>query len=212
MADWTTIASLATAGGTLVLALATFASVRSAQRVSRTAEEALLLGQRPLLMPSRLDAAPEKIMFVDEHWVKVEGGRASVELADDNIYLAASLRNVGNGIAVLQGWRSGALEPAGALAARPDPQSFRPQTRDLYVPPGDVGFWQAGIRDPADPDYAGLRAAIEERRLFMIALLYSDNEGGQRAIGRFVIAPSAEGSAWLFSLAQHWNVDRPNPR
>jgi hypothetical protein len=24
----------------------------------------------------------------------------------------------------------------------------------LYVPPGDVGFWQAGIRDPADPDYA----------------------------------------------------------
>jgi hypothetical protein len=32
LADWTTISSLATAGGTLVLALATFASVRSANR------------------------------------------------------------------------------------------------------------------------------------------------------------------------------------
>jgi hypothetical protein len=30
MADWGTIASLATAGGTLVLAVATFSSVRSA--------------------------------------------------------------------------------------------------------------------------------------------------------------------------------------
>lgn len=30
MTDWATISSLATAGGTLVLALATFASVRSA--------------------------------------------------------------------------------------------------------------------------------------------------------------------------------------
>ena len=38
MTDWTTIASLATAGGTLVLALATFASVRSANR-SYTDEE-----------------------------------------------------------------------------------------------------------------------------------------------------------------------------
>jgi hypothetical protein len=57
------------------------------------------------------------------------------------------------------------------------------------VPPGDVGFWQAGARDPADPDYPALRQGIEERRLFTIELLYSDHEGGQRAIGRFVVAP-----------------------
>ena len=32
MADWATISSLATAGGTLVLAVATFAAVRSSNR------------------------------------------------------------------------------------------------------------------------------------------------------------------------------------
>ena len=38
MADWVTISSLATAGGTLVLAVATFSSVRSANRSARVAE------------------------------------------------------------------------------------------------------------------------------------------------------------------------------
>ena len=40
MADWSTIASLATAGGTLVLAIATFGSTRSANRAARASEEA----------------------------------------------------------------------------------------------------------------------------------------------------------------------------
>ena len=39
MADWVTISSLATAGGTLVLAVATFSSVRSANRSARVAEQ-----------------------------------------------------------------------------------------------------------------------------------------------------------------------------
>ena len=54
MTDWATVASLATAGGTLVLAVATFASIRSAnrsariaERAARTAERSLLAGQRP---------------------------------------------------------------------------------------------------------------------------------------------------------------------
>ncbi len=41
--DWTTISSLATAGGTRVLGLATFASVRSANRAARAAENPLLV-------------------------------------------------------------------------------------------------------------------------------------------------------------------------
>src|ERR1039457_6034019 len=44
MADWVTISSLATAGGTLVLAVATFSSVRSANRSARVAERSLLVG------------------------------------------------------------------------------------------------------------------------------------------------------------------------
>ena len=42
MADWVMISALTTGGGTLVLASATFASVRSANRASRVAERSLL--------------------------------------------------------------------------------------------------------------------------------------------------------------------------
>ena len=54
-ADWVTIAALATVGATIVLALATFGSVRSANRAARTAERSLLAMLRPLLVPSHLD-------------------------------------------------------------------------------------------------------------------------------------------------------------
>ena len=55
MADWVTISALATAGGTLVLAGATFSSVRSAHASTRVTERALLASIRPLLVPTRLE-------------------------------------------------------------------------------------------------------------------------------------------------------------
>jgi hypothetical protein len=73
VADWTTISALATAGGTLVLAGATFASVRSGSRAARTAERTLLAGLRPLLVPSRLDDAPQNVLYGD-----LEGGQRIV--------------------------------------------------------------------------------------------------------------------------------------
>src|SRR5919201_1349635 len=106
MMDWATISALVTAAGTLVLAVATFASVRSANRSARIAERVLQVGLRPLLMPSRLEDPAQKIRWVDEHWARVEGGRASVEVVEGNIYLAMSVRNAGNGIAVLQAWQT----------------------------------------------------------------------------------------------------------
>src|ERR1700692_4305776 len=63
MADWVTISALATAGGTLVLAVATFSSVRSANRAARAAERSLLAGLRPVLLASRLQDAPHKGAF-----------------------------------------------------------------------------------------------------------------------------------------------------
>jgi hypothetical protein len=116
MADWVTISSLATAGGTLVLAAATFASVRSANRAARTAERALQVGLRPLLVPSRLEDPLIKVMWVDGHYSRLEGGRAAVEIKDGVIYLAVSLRNVGSGMAVLHGWRP---SPERSAAMRP---------------------------------------------------------------------------------------------
>src|ERR1700683_3467708 len=102
--DWTTISSLATAVGTLVLGFATFAAVRSSNRAARVAEAALQEQRRPLLAPSRLEDARQKIMFLGGHWVTAPGGHAAVEHIDGIVYLAISLRNVGSGIAVCQGW------------------------------------------------------------------------------------------------------------
>src|SRR3954449_3069514 len=86
MTDWPKIASLATAGGTLVLAVATFSSVRAGRRSARIAERstgiaerALRIGMRPVLVPSRGTDPPETVRFVDGRRVSVAGGRAAVE-------------------------------------------------------------------------------------------------------------------------------------
>jgi hypothetical protein len=130
--DWPTVASLATAAGTLVLAIATFAAVRSSNRSARLAELALEERRRPVLVQSRLDDPLQKIMFVDGHWVGVAGSRAVAESLDGIVYLVMSLRNVGAGIGVLQGW----VARAGLQTSDVDhiaEQEFRRQTRDLYI-------------------------------------------------------------------------------
>src|ERR1700679_1032664 len=103
-ANWSTVSSLATGAGTLVLAIATFASVRSANRSARIAEIALQEQRRPVLAPSRLADPLQKIMFVDGHWISAAGGHAAAEHVDGSVYLGISLRNVGSGIGVCQGW------------------------------------------------------------------------------------------------------------
>src|SRR3954452_9598613 len=140
MTDWATISALATAGGTLVLAAATFASVRSANRAARAAELSLLANLGPLLLPSRLDDPEPKFGYADSHWVKLPGGMGIAEVGDGAIYLALSLRNVGSWIAVLRGWR---FVPEARIGERdmPAPEAFTSLSRDLYVPAGDVGFW-----------------------------------------------------------------------
>jgi hypothetical protein len=141
--DWSTISSLATAGGTLVLAVATFASVRSANRAARAAERSLLAGLRPLLVPSRLDDSEQKVYFAGGAHVLLPGGQA-VAREDTEVkvvYLALSLRNAGSGLAVLHGWRFHPRDMHGDDI--PDPADLTPQTRDLYVPAGDTGFWHA---------------------------------------------------------------------
>src|SRR6476659_8287653 len=104
VADWATISALATAGGTLALAGATYGSVRSSNRSARIAEQALQEQRRPLLVNARLDDPVQKVMFLGGHWVRTEGSQAVVDEEDGVLFLALALRNVGSGIAVLQGW------------------------------------------------------------------------------------------------------------
>ena len=208
--DWATISALATAGGTLVLGVATFASVRSANRAARAAELSLLAGLRPLLVPSRLQDPPEKISFADQHWLRVEGGHAAAEVTAEAIYMGISLRNVGSGIGVLHGWHFYAERLLGEVAP-PDPGTFQRLTRDIYLPAGDCGFWQGAFRDPSAPGFIEARQAISARAPLTIDILYGDFEGGQRSITRFSLLPVGD-TAWLTAAGRHWNLDRPPPR
>jgi hypothetical protein len=210
MADWVTISSLATAGGTLVLAVATFGSVRSANRAARVAEIGLLEQRRPVLVQSRLDDPEQKIMFVDTHWVRVGGGRGVAERDGDVIYLAISLTNIGSGIGVLQSWTAHGGLRTTEIEHTPEDE-LRAQTRDMYIPAGGIGLWQGALRDPTDPHHGDVAAAVDERNMITVELLYSDQAGGQRTITRFTLAPAGD-DAWTASAGRHTHLDRQGPR
>jgi hypothetical protein len=216
MADTGTIASLATAGGTLVLALATFSSTRSANRAARVSERALQVGLRPVLFNARPQDPPQKVGFVDDHWLVLREGLAAVQEFEGSLYLAIPLRNVASGIAVLHGWHLWTQRDRRTIPPPLDSDEFRRLNRDLYVPAGDNSFWQAAVRDPDDPLYAPLREAINARNPISVDVLYGDHEGGQRTVTRFFLAPRSpddeEPWLWLCSTSRHWNLDRADPR
>ena len=135
MTDWATVASLATAGGTLVLAVATFASIRS-------------LG-----------------------W-----------------YVQAGLQTA---------------------RSHPPPEEFTSQIRDIYLPPGDTGFWQGALRDPAAEVFTTVRGLIEDKGILTVSVLYGNFDGGQRVISQFALRYEEE--RWLVSAGRHFQLDRPDP-
>jgi hypothetical protein len=208
--DWTTVADLSTGFGTLVLAVATFASVRSSNRTARLTERSLQADLRPLLLPSRFQDLEEKVGFADSRWFKVPGGRGFAEVDGDVIYLGMSLRNVGTGIAVLHAWHMIAdreVNPEGP----PDVEEFRRLTRDLYIAVGDTGFWQGALRDPAEAAFTEVSDAVKAGKSLTLDILYGDHEGGQRVVSRFTMTPMDEGG-YVLASSRHWNIDRPDPR
>lgn len=218
--DWSTVANLATALGTLVLAVATFSAIRSANRSAKVAERALEAGLRPILMPTRREDPAQKVNFGDSKWMNLPAAGAGAEIGGASgtstegvVYLGIPLRNAGSGIAVLHGW---IFYPEWHRAEHPPELSeFRRQNRDLYVPPGDIGFWQAAFRDENDPQYKAARHAVETRQPWTVELLYGDHEGGQRVVTRFTALPrGGDGGdgGWLASSSRHWNIDRADPR
>jgi hypothetical protein len=226
VADWVTISSLATAGGTLALAGATYGSVRSANRSARVAERALEERRRPVLVHGDLDGTATTVNFADGHHTTLAAGAASVEADEAGVYLAASLRNVGVGIAVLQGWQAFVL----LAAASPDDdeewrdewrrtllrrapteiEQFRSLARDSYIASGENGFWQGAVRDRTDPLFSQGRAAVSEERPVAVDLLYTDQVGGQRTISRFALM-TVEGERRTI-VTRHWYLDAPAPR
>jgi len=185
--DWATVASVATAGGTLVLAVATFASIRSAnrsartaERAARTAERSLLVGQRPLLVTSRLEDPEQDLQFTEGQLLMVRGGEAALKVTDE------------------------------VARSHPPLEEFASQRRDIYVPPGDIGFWQAALRDPTAETFKAVGAAIEAAQPLVVSVLYGDFEGGQRVISQFILRH--QGERCLVSAGRHFQIDQPDPR
>jgi hypothetical protein len=216
--DWSTAAQLATAAGTLVLAIATFASIRSANRSARVAQEALLVQMRPMLIPSRPTDPVQKIFFAEGRAFRLDGGRGCVEFDDGAsvVYLALSLRNAGQGISFIHGWRF--IPGREETHVRPHPSEFRTQGLDLAIAPDDVGYWEAAFRDGSDPQFNAAAEAAKNGELVTVDLLYGDQEGAQRVITRMVLRRYAPGGdpdkpeMWLPTVIRHWNLDRPDPR
>jgi hypothetical protein len=215
VANWETISSLGTAAGTLVLAVATFASVRSsnqsarsADRAARIAERSLLASQKPLLVNSRLQDPEQKIEFSDNKSIQVPGGHAAVDVSSRGILVALSVRNVGTGLAVMHGWHVTHIRQEDRV--HPPLEEFTDQIRDIYVAPDDTGFWQAAIRDQAAPAYKTIAAAVTDGQMLTLSLLYGDFEGGQRVITQFVLRNNSD--QWLVAVARHFNIDQPDPR
>ena len=211
MADWATIASIGTAAGTMVLGAATFASVRSANRAARLSERALLVGLRPVLMPSRPGDPAEPATWGDGFTLTVDPGMARVEERDGVVYLAMALRNVGAGLAVLRGWHLSHVEGWAATQPHEEPETFRLLRRDMYISGGDTGCWQGVARDSEPELRQQVLDALSGDRL-KIELLYGDHEGGQPTISRFFTERTEGREGWTASASRHWILDPPAAR
>jgi len=85
------------------------------------------------------------------------------------LVLAVSLRNVGPGIAVLHGGRV-FPERQRARGDHAPLDEFSLLTRDIYIPPGKIGFWQIAFRDES-PEREEMLAAVD-RGVFSVQVLY----------------------------------------
>lgn len=193
-----------------MLAVATFSSVKSANRSARVAERSLLVGLRPVLITSREDDPPERLRFGDGQTLVVPGHGGAIEVANDNIYMAIALRNGGSGVAVIHGWDAAVRERAGEDPA--PVEQFRHQQLDLYIPAGETGFWYGAIRETHDPSYEPVRTAAERGERVLIDILYGDYEGGQRTISRFAVSDWPEVEGERAQVLRHWGVDGHDPR
>ena len=211
MADWVTISSLATAGGTLVLAGATFASVRSGNRSARIAEQTLLAGLRPLIVTSRREDPPQKVGFGDDKWLVAPGGDGAVEIdrrCDLSRHRAAQRRQRDRGSPRLGSLPLGRTRPD-------DPRTqldhFHRLTRDLYIAPNDVGFWQGAFRDPSADDFAlrARRSPLRRARRHRHSLR---RPAGNAADDQPLRAAGARRHGWAATISRHWNVDGADPR
>ena len=193
----------------LVLAVATFSSVRSANRAARAAERSLLAGLRPVLMPSRLQDPPQKVSFFDQHWVTIEGGHAAFEVTRRRSTWSSACATPEPASPSSTG---GTSIRSGSPAARtPRPKTFGVSPVISTFPPEISASGRVHFATRTSRSSRCARDAAARATAVTIDLLYGDHEGGQRMISRFALHRCRTARGWP-SSARHWNLDRPNPR
>ena len=168
MADWVTISSLATAGGTLVLAVATFSSVRSANRSARVAERSLLAGLRPVLIPRARTTRWSGSASATAQSCTVPGPRRRRRgRTTTSSTWRSALRNGGTGLAVIHGWRARpcATTASSPGSGRPDERARPrrvppPAARPLHPGRATPGTGRARCAIPTEPSYDEVREAL----------------------------------------------------
>ena len=183
MADWVTISSLATAGGTLVLAIATFSSVKSANRSARVAERSLLAGQRPILIPTHEDDPVQTVRFGDGVLIHVVGHGGTVEVQPREP-LHGDRRSQRRQRAGADSWMARRGAQTRPETSRLRPTSSAGSSATSTSRPARPAIWQGAIRDRSDPDYDAVRTAMRTGARVSVDLIYGDYEGGQRTIAR----------------------------
>jgi hypothetical protein len=86
--------------------------------------------------------------------------------------------------------------------SHPPAEEFTGQIRDLYLPPGDVGFWQGALRDPAAGAFQGCGCGDQGQGA----------ANSQHAVWRFRRRPAGDQPVrvavpkprWLVSSARHF--------
>ena len=93
------------------------------------------------------------------------------------------------------------------LTEPPDPSHFVAQQRSLYVPAGDVGYWQGAIRegDTDRGDAAALRRAIDSGRPHH-AVPAVRRPGRRPRHDHPLLAQPDENGDWLFGIGRHWTL------
>jgi hypothetical protein len=157
------------------------------------------------------------VQFADGQVFETGWGDALLRHENGVIYLALELRNAGAGVAHLVAYRlepelghTVTQDPRGLARHRrgdppPDPTTFTEQQRDLYIAAGELGHWQAALRDPATELYTAMGEAVTSLGRVTIDLLYGDIEDGQLTITRFVVLPG-EQNKWRCDVTHHWRA------
>jgi hypothetical protein len=203
--DWVTVSKLAAAAATVGLALATFASVRSANRAARVVERSLRVGPPAVVLPTRPDDPQQTIAFADGRRLTVPGGGAVIELTDDAIQIAMAIRNVGGGLAILRGWF---LQPKRAQDEHTEVEEFNRLACDVYLSGSETVVWQSRVKASASPAFARVRQALLARTPLSLEILHSNQHEDRWTITRFDLTSAGGDGKWSAAAAGHRDLEQ----